>query len=196
MRRISYTSPCKKSTLIYLLACVIAAGIITGAVYQARLSPSPSAMIHQYSAPVYGCPVAGYTIKGFLMNALLLFITFVLGFFALGQPFGLLLLFYKGFGTGAAAAILYSSYGTKALAKMMLLTLPKALGLYTIFILAVRELIRASGYTLACWYGNECSDEKSPALKLYILKYLVLVFIAMLISACDAAANLLFVRLS
>ncbi len=182
--------------MIYLLTCVIAAGIIAGAVYQSRLSPSPSLLIHQYSAPVYGCSLSGYAIKGLLLNVLLLFIAFSLGFFALGQPFGLLLLFYKGFGTGSAASILYYSYGLKAVAKVMILTLPKALGLYTVFILAVRELIRASGYTLACWYGKERSDEKSPALKLYIIKYLVLVFIAMLISACDAAVNLLYVRLS
>jgi len=197
LRHICYLDQRSRITYVYILAAFLIAGIIAGAFFQAKYSPDPSAAVHQYAAPVYhGESLIRYISHSFALSVITLTAAFVLGFFALGQPFGPLLLIYKGFGIGASAAFLYSSFGTKAALSVAVLILPKAFFSALVLILGIRELLRASVYTLSCWTGGDKSEHQEAALKLYCTKYLVLILISLIISASDAGINLLFAGLS
>ena len=103
---------------------------------------------------------------------------------------------YKGFGIGASVAMLYSSFGAKAAASVSVLVLPKALFSSIVLILGVRELLRASVYTLSCWCAGSRAERQEAGLKLYCIKYLVLILITFIISASDAGINILFAGLN
>lgn len=197
MERTSNTVRLSRRTALFLLSIFVTAGIIAGSVYQAMNVPKPSALIHQYWAPVYPeMSIFRYMCGGLVQSVLCLTVLYLFGFFALGQPFGAAVLFYRGFGIGASAAMLYSMFGAKAFLIVLLLVVPKGAAQVIVLLLGVRELCRGSGYTLACWTDTERIDPKQGNFRLYCIKFIVLMIISITISAADAALNLVFAGLS
>lgn len=195
MKTIRYVGASDRGALPRLLCAAMIAGIIAGSVYQAKNAAAPTVLVHQYAAPVYAnANVFVYALGSFAVTSLFLAAAFLTGLFAFGQPVGAALIFYRGFGIGASAALLYGTFGAKAAAAVFLLLLPKALGYSFISIVAVRELIRASNFSLFCWISEDAPARRT-SFKLYCVKFLALIFIALIISALDAAANVLFAGL-
>jgi len=115
---------------------------------------------------------------------------------AFGQPLGIALIIYRGFGIGAASAALYSAYGSSAVLKVLVLLLPKALAVTLVSVLAVRELMRASQCVLRFWTYGGIPDERSADLRRYSLKFAVLMLISLLISLADGAVFALYCHFS
>lgn len=182
-----------RKACILFLSVLVAAGIIAGAVFEVKSSSSLSCWLHQYFAPAY----SGSTIMQIMANTFkssLLFVAaaFLTGFFAFGQPLGAALLVYRGFGIGASAALMYSTEGSAALPEVAVLILPKAIAVVLISILAVRELMKASGAVLAWWISEGSRDDNRISFRLYCLKFTVLIILSFIVSAADAALNYAF----
>ncbi len=179
--------------MITILCGLAAVGIAVGSVYQTVRSPGPSALIHQYFAPVYiGTDLFEYMCRGFGITVLFLTAAFFMGFFALGQPICCFLMAARGFGIGASGAMMYALHGGKAVAGMLFFVLPKAIFSVFICALAAREAIRASAYTLSGWTPEGFTEHGKTDFRLYCIKFIVLIIISLIISAADAAINFVF----
>lgn len=193
MKHISYIKGRSRGTAITLLCSLSALGIAAGAVFQTMRSPQPTALVHQFFAPIYtGSDLFGYMSKGFGMTAALLGLAFFMGFFAVGHPVGCFIMLFRGFGIGASGAVMYSLYGGKAVFGMLVFVLPKAILLIFVCALGVREALRASSYTLSGWLPEGFDDHEKTDLRLYCIKFIVLIIISLMISAADAAVNFVF----
>ncbi len=117
----------------------------------------------------------------------ILAVCFLAGLCAVGQPAGVAALLYRGIGIGAAVAYLYTSNGFRGLAVTMLLIVPSAVISSFALILAAREEIRFSNEIAAVLIGKKDMPDGKSALKLYILKFLVLFVIIIISSLIDAA---------
>jgi hypothetical protein len=193
MKHISYIGNRSRKTSVMLLSILVITGIIAGSIYQSVKKPEPFYWLHQYFAPVFsGINLFEYMRNGILISMTFAAAAFLLGFFAFGQPFGAALLIYRGFGIGASTALMYSLYGGKAFAAVLVTVLPKAAALTFIAILAVRELIRASVYSLSCWTTENGGDSKRMSIQLYCLKFIVLAVLTLIVAVADAAVNFAF----
>ena len=191
------TSSQSRKALTMLLCCMAAAGIIAGSIYGASAGEEPSVWLHQHFLPANG----GVSVIELMRNTLLssaLFIAavYLMGLSAFGQPFGAAMIVYRGFGIGTASALLYSEYGSTALPRVILLLMPKALAVTFISVIAVRELMRASGCVLRLWVYGEVIDERIVDLKRYSLKFAELLLLSLLITIADGAVNIIYSRLS
>ena len=193
MKHISYIGNRSRKTSIILLSILVIIGIIIGSIYQTVKLPEPSYWLHQYFAPVFkGINLFEYMRNGIFISIAFTALVFLLGFFAFGQPFGIALLVYRGFGIGASAALMYTLYGGKAFVLILITVLPKAAALTFIAVLAVRELIRASVFSLSCWISENGNDSKRMSIQLYCLKFIVLAVMVIIAAAVDAAINFAF----
>ncbi len=190
MKQISYINNQKKSTLMPVLFFLAAVGIAVGALYQTMKAPEPSFWIHQYFAPIYSeTDLFGYMYRSFGTAVFFLLAAFLSGFSAVGQPFGVLLMISRGFGIGASGALMYTIHGGKALAGMLVFVLPKAVLSLLICGLGIREVLRASSYTLSGWLSEGFREYGKMDIRLYCVKFLVLIIISLIISAGDAIIN-------
>lgn len=193
MKHVSYIKGRDRSPAMPILCGLSAVGTAVGSVYQTVRSPQPTAWIHQFFAPVYsGTDLFEYMCRGFCVTALLLIAAFLTGFFALGQPFGCLIMLFRGFGIGASGAMMYALHGGKAVFGMLVFVLPKALLSIFVCALGVREMMRASSYTLSGWLPDGLNEQEKTDLRLYCIKFIVLIIISLIISAADAAINFVF----
>ena len=87
---------------------------------------------------------------------------------------------------------MYTLYGGKAFVLVLITVLPKAAALTFIAVLAVRELIRASVFSLSCWISENGNDSKRMSIQLYCLKFIVLAVMVIIAAAVDAAINFAF----
>lgn len=178
----------------------IVAGIAAGAAAVALNRDSgmtDSLWLHQFFAPVYsGNTVLDVFKNTFVMSGIYLSLIFILGFFSLGQPLGIILLVYRGFGIGVSVAQMYILSGMESLPSVIVLLLPKALALSFIAALGVREMLKLSCELFSFLFKDELPDEKmGRTVKLYAVKFLVLLFLSLLVSIIDSALNYIFMDL-
>jgi hypothetical protein len=190
------TSSQRRKILTLLLCCLAAAGAVAGSVYSAAKGGALPVRIHQYFLPETGSAVLRTMLHTMLSSAVFIAIAYFFGLSAFGQPLGIALIVYRGFGIGAASAALYSAYGSGAVLKVLALLLPKALAVTLVSVLAVRELMRASQCVLRFWTYGGIPDERSADLRRYSLKFAVLMLISLLISLADGAVFALYCHFS
>lgn len=99
---------------------------------------------------------------------------FVFGFCAIGQPATLAILLLRGFSIGCAVSSLYMEFGKSAITEALTLIVPFAVLTAFVLLLSARESIKFSNYFAAYAIKNE-GNGKSNVLKLYLLKYFVIV---------------------
>lgn len=195
MKRVGYIEGSPAKSPIFLLVMAVVIGVAAGSVYQSAASLQGNVFVHQYFAPIYpGISVAGYEIGCFAFSAMFTAAAFLGGTCALGQPFAVLLLVYRGAGIGASASFIYELEGRGAITDILLLVLPKAVCVTFVTVLTVREMLRASNYTLSCWLPDVMHDRKAVDIKLYGIKFVVILFLLMIISVGDLVINLVFAR--
>jgi hypothetical protein len=117
---------------------------------------------------------------------------FLLGMSAVGQPVGFAMLIYRGIGIGASSATVYALLGKRGLMHIAVLILPKALAFSAVSILAVRELIRSSNLLFGFVFKRDIRDDNRNSIRLYAIKFLVLIIMSLLISAADGGAVYLY----
>lgn len=186
---------------IALLCAAVLIGIAVGAAAAASGAvdiTGERVMLHQYFAPEYSGDTAlevfGNT---FGFSAIYLLLIFLLGFFPLGQPLGAASLIYRGFGIGASTACLYGHSGFGALPSVLLLILPKAIVLSYIGALAVREQLKLSNLQYNFLFREKLPEEHNiRTIKLYCIKFAVLILLAALTAAGDSLMNYLFMKMN
>lgn len=123
----------------------------------------------------------------FLQMLIFLTLSMAFGCCILGQPLGILLLVEKGAELGFASASVYAAKGFSALPEVFLVHVPRAVAISFIVLLSVRELLRMS-CSLFCITSSKNDDATySPSLKLFVVKYLILLIAALVFSCADMA---------
>lgn len=189
MKKTGYLTASQSRRMPTLMLCAaVSAGMIAGSVYGAAHPHGLPLILHQCFLPgESGTGFLTVTRNTFFSSALFIAAAYLAGLSALGQPVGIALLIYRGFGIGASSASLYSSEGAGAAFKVTLQLMPAALALTGVAILAVRELLRTSTAVLRLWTAGELKDEKLIDLRLYSVKYAVLLLLSAIISLADGA---------
>ncbi len=189
----------RKKCLMLLNAAVIV-GIAAGAVIAVILGADrlgEAKWLHQCFSPLNsGNTVLEVFVNCFRMTGIFIGALFALGFCSCGQPLCAAFLIYRGFGIGAAAAQLYMLMGVSALPAVLVLVLPKAIVVSYITSLASREALKLSGTQFMLIFRDVLPEEKMQrTVKLYCIKFLVLMVFVILISVADSLLNYLFLDL-
>lgn len=121
----------------------------------------------------------------FLQMLFFLALSMALGCCILGQPLGILLLIEKGAELGFASASVYAAKGFSALPEVFLLHIPRAAAISFIVLLSVRELLRMSCSLFRITASKNDDAISSPSLKLFVVKYLILLIAALVFSCAD-----------
>lgn len=125
-----------------------------------------------------------------------LLVPYLLGYSSIGQPAALLVPLFKGLGLGAFLGNLYRSYGFQGLFYSLLIVIPYTLaGLLAIFI-GCRESIRLSNLFFCGFLAKrETVPVTGNVIRLYNIKFLVLVVIVAASAIIYTVCVLLFARL-
>lgn len=199
-RRKELTKTESRRIAILLLNAVVIAGITAGSLMAVKMNIaefSENPWLHQYFNPVY----SGNTVLEVFKNTLYpmtLYLTavFVLGFCSVGQPVAVALLIYKGMGIGLSAGAMYVASGAQAIIPVIALVVPKALAVTFIAVLSARESMRLSGAQLRFLFRQKIPEEKmSNTLKLYCIKFIVLMLFAVAEAVADSLMNYIFIDL-
>lgn len=183
----------KQNNGLFLLCIAEITGIIIGSFI--AVSYKDNEILRQNICPVLHGATLLEIFRNTLVSSLIFIVTaFFSGLFAFGQPVGIMLIIAKGAEIGMSAAFIYAEKGLSAMPAVMVLNVPKAVALSAVAVLAVREVIRNSLALLHFLTSGEHSSEQVN-LKLYCLKYLILIVIIFIISMADSLMNYIFVGL-
>lgn len=182
---------------LFFLSMAAVLGIIIGAITAVSAPDSANVLLHQYFSPIH----SGNTLFEVFRNTsvtsiLFLSAVFVLGLSAIGQPFGIALLVYRGVGIGFSVALMYLQNGVGALPAVSLLVVPKAVTVIFLSALAVREMLKLSGSLFGFIFREQASDCKNNRIfRLYCIKFAVIAVIMLIVSVLDSALNYIFMDL-
>lgn len=194
MKHTGYISGTEKQNNGFFMLCIAEiTGIIIGSFI--AVSHKDNEILRQNICPVLHGATLLEIFRNTLVSSLIFIVTaFFSGLFAFGQPVGIMLIIVKGAEIGMSAAFIYAEKGLSAIPAVMMLNVPKAVALSAVAVLAVREVIRNSLALLHFLTSGEHSSEQVN-LKLYCLKYLILIVIIFIISMADSLMNYIFVGL-
>lgn len=116
---------------------------------------------------------------------------FMLGFCSISQPLEFLLLFYRGIAIGMSLSYIYSYYGVKGALSAIFTVIPYAIITSVIMVFAAREAIRMSNLYIFWLVGRVHEDDNNAQLKLYIIRFAVLMFFVLLASVIDCTISYL-----
>jgi len=177
----------RTSLLFYITFIII--GIVSGAFISEKESLSSCVWINQ-------CFQMQKSVRSFFLLAsmiLFLFAAFLAGLSAVGQPFGLLLLVYRGVGIGVSAGAMYALRGQDAILPVIITFLPIASAVSVISALAVRESVRNSGIIFSfCLSRSEDSYDR-PSFRLYCVRFIVLIIFSIFASAVNEVIIRLYI---
>jgi hypothetical protein len=150
--------------------------------------------LHQFFSPYYSGNTLFEVFKNdFLLSAIVLSAVLSFGFFAIGQPLGVMILIMRGVGIGVSIADIYIQSGTDGILPVLVMVIPKAVVLSFILSLAVREMFRMSYSLLVFLFRNGSFDEKiRQNVRLYFIRFAVLFILSTVVAVADAAANYFF----
>ncbi|MCM1507122.1 MAG: stage II sporulation protein M [Ruminococcus flavefaciens] len=190
MKNLNQTETKKSSTGFLLLFAVITAGILIGAIYSTGHTVT-SPWVHQYLLPECSGSTIYEVFRNTFMSLFLFTVTaFVMGLSAFGQPAGIIMLIYRGFGIGTAVSSEYLSKGLHGIPTVLVLILPECIAVTVISVLAVRELIRMSRSVSRFVVSDINHTDKS--FKLYCLEFLVLIAVSLVIAVLATVLNYAF----
>lgn len=130
------------------------------------------------------------TLSSFTSSILFLFIVFLSGFSAIGQPVGFITLFIKGLGLGSCISYFYLTYSFQGLLYVLVIIVPSMLITLLALILSAKESIKLSNLIFSTFTSE--NSVTITTLKLYIIKHLVLVIFLIASSILDGLFAILF----
>ncbi len=189
----NYTNPAKRhGSFVFWLNAVLIMGIALGSFFGNPYNIS-SPLVNQFFSPVYSGNTPVEVFSNTFMSLFFFVLTaFLSGMSAIGQPVGILLLLYRGFGIGISTMSLYCQKGLSAVPAVVTLVLPKAIFSSAVSVLAVRELLRLSCRVMKFVTSGESTVSEEKSFRLYCVKFAVLCGMCVAISVADAVANYLF----
>ncbi len=183
--------------VIMLLFAVMITGVLFGTLLFCR-SNEPSlymsdALCHGFIKLSCTQTVTEIFTRSLSWTTFLLIMLMFSGFCSISQPAGIIILFWRGAALGVSVSYMYSIYGIKAAAISSLMILPHALSTSVILVYAAREALRLSNLSLL-YIIEKCSDEEnfSPQVKLYFIRFAVLMLLVVISSAADCALTCFF----
>lgn len=194
MKHATYISGTEKKNNGFFLLCLMEViGIITGSCI--AVSCKDNEMLRQNIAPaLYGATLLEIFRSTLVSSLIFIIAAFFSGLFAFGQPLGIALIIAKGAEIGMSVSFVYAEKGLSAIPAVMVLNVPKAIAVSAVAVLAVREVWRNSSAVFHFLVSGEHSSEQVN-LKLYCLKYIVLIVIIFIISMADSLVNYIFAGL-
>lgn len=194
-----YTRNEGRRICLILLSAAAVIGAAAGAfMFRADDSGIRGILLRQYFTPPYsGNTLSELFRSTFLTEAAYLSAIYLTGFSSVGQPFAVFLMGMRGVGAGSCMAVMYAENGIGALLKMVIPSVAKAAVLIVITALAVRESLHMSNTLFCSLLNRERSTERenSRSLKLYSIKFAVLILITLAAAAADAALNYLLTEI-
>ncbi len=190
-------SETRKISLI-LLYLAIVFGIVIGSIL---FSVSESKFVSSEFVMQYISP---FELKGSLLDffgysvlsySLFVISFFILGFCTFGQIMSVILIAFRGIGIGVSVSSMYALMGKKAILAVLLLAVPKLVATSVIFVVASRESLKLANKLYSYAFKALCDDEMKKYIRLYCIKFIVLLFFLLLTAAADGALNYFFVDL-
>ena len=173
-----------------LLLTLLTAGILTGAIYSTGHAVG-SPWIHQYFIPELSGGTIYEVFRNTFVSLTVFTVTaFLMGLSAIGQPVGMLMLLYRGFGIGTAVSHVYITKGLHGIPEVLIMILPECLAVSVITLLSVRELMRLSHGVFISVIAEKLHTDKT--IRLYCLEFLVLIAVSFLVAIVTALMNYIF----
>lgn len=196
-RRISVLP--KGNYLIYGLFLMFIIGMIYGALLSkaqsAEFLKSLNLITREYASAHEKQTLLKTLTSSFFSCCIFVVTPYLLGYSAIGQVASFFVPMFKGLGIGLTMGHLYLSYGLKGVSYSALIIVPQTvIGLFAILI-GCRESIK-----LSCTFLGACSSKQvkpfsSETIRLYNIKFSVLLAIALLAAVVDVITVLLFSRM-
>ena len=185
MKNVSiYNGQVEKRTSLLLFAAVMIAGIIIGSVLRntACFSKITSSVLNSFTQNTTWLSQVKDTFV-----CLLLFAAgaFIVGSSIIGQPLAYGLLLYSGIYIGLITASAYQLYSKEAIFQVLTTVLPRAFSLTAVVILSVKEALRSSSYLFSFYLNGDVRENKRISLKLYLLRFLVIIILSLILSAAS-----------
>lgn len=131
-------------------------------------------------------------INAFLPLAAALTIQYICGFSALGQPLTIAGIIYRGVSTGVSASVFYLMLGIKGFLAILIMLFPFAAVSSVILILGARESIKFSNMFMNFALNKNVEEDKRSGIKLYTVKFIVLIALSLLAAAADSIITYFF----
>lgn len=193
MKHTTYISETEKHKSGFFLLCLVEiVGIIIGSFL--AVSSDNEFLRQNFCPALHGATLLEIFRSTLVSSLIFIIMAFFSGLSAIGQPVGIALIIAKGAEIGLSAGFIYAQKGLSAFPAVMVLNVPKALAFSAVAVLAVREVWRSSSSLLRFLVSGEHSTEQN-SLRLYCLKYLVLIIIIFIISIADVLMNYIFAGL-
>jgi len=129
---------------------------------------------------------------GLIPLIIMLIVQFLSGFFAFGQVITILGIVYRGASAGVAASLFYLTLGMKGFFAILIMLLPFVMASTVILILGARESIRSSNVFFNFAFKKRVEDDSYSGIKLYAIKFIVLMAFCLVISAADCVITYFF----
>lgn len=187
----------KRTRVVTVLFLILMSGVLLGTVLF-RNSPdrtvyTADALCHGFIKVSSSQTVLSVFIRSVTWTSFLLTVLFVLGFCGISQPLELLVLLWRGTALGISVSYMYSVYEIKGTLISALMILPHAVMTSVILVFAVREALRASGLYILHISGRTTDpDEAQHQMKLYFIRFAVLMAASLVSSVADTVLTYLF----
>lgn len=185
----------RRTRVISLLFAVVSAGILFGTMLF-RGSTDKDIYTSEFLSQgfikfTHSQSVLDVFIRSLSWTSLLVILLFLMGFCCISQPTELLILFWRGTALGISVSYMYSIYGIKGAAVTALMILPHAAVTSVVLVFAAREAMRCSNLYMFHIAGKDMETEQPPQLKLYFIRFAVLMGVTVVSSAADCALTYL-----
>ena len=100
-------------------------------------------------------------------------VAFLLGFFALGQPFGFFLMAFRGLGLGLSMGQLYGDHLGEGILYCAVFLVPSAVLSALVLIAAFRDALQSSNLFWKRMFSGSGEGATAGTLRLYLMRYLV-----------------------
>lgn len=190
----------KGNYLIYGLFLMFIIGMIYGALLSktqsAEFLESLNLITREYASAHEKQTLLKTLSSSFLSCSIFVVTPYLLGYSAIGQVASFFVPMFKGLGIGLTMGHLYLSYGLKGVSYSALIIVPQTVvGLFAILI-GCREAIRLSSMFLGvCSSSKQGKPFSSETIRLYNIKFSVLLAIALFSAVVDVITVLLFSRM-
>ena len=187
----------KKKWKSFVILFLFAFGILLGAYILKQniefTNTTLSSIINSYISSKKEQSIAFNFINSLKLNLFFILTTFLLGFCAVGTPFITLVPIIKGIGTGLICGYLYLEYNFNGLGYCTLIIYP-GLIIFMLTLIAACNLSMSFSYEmLSCIAGNNKRNTQGEySLKLFFIRYAIVLTLSILSSAIDSVTIRLF----
>jgi hypothetical protein len=194
MKHISTFSENNKTrTSFWVYTFIIIIGIALGSLMIKNKGLADSILINLFfKSANNGISVLELVIGDFISALIFTLSAFFFGLCVLGAPFDVLLLLCRGAGMGASVAFIYSCADKASFGLLLITILPKAVVFSIMAVVTVRESLSYSRNIFMYCIKAENYSGHLQSFRFYCIKFIVLIFLSLIISAVDGGLNYLY----